>query len=521
VSIRENFHQASWQEPLITEQSDPGQRGLTLPTFDGPPADALPSGLARPAPPVLPELGQPQVLRHFMRLSQMTLGHNVAIDATVGTTTPKYPPVVNEQIARSPKLAELHPAQPAETVQGLLRLLWELGECLKALSGMDEVALQPQGGAHAIFANVLIMKAFHAGRGDHRRDEMISTLATHPTNPAAASAAGFKITEVPVGPNGYVELETLKAAVSERTAGLFINNPEDTGVFNPHIDRLADVVHDAGGLCAYDQANANATLGLARARESGFDLCHFNLHKTFGAPMNLYGPAAGVIGVTSELARFLPTPLVVKTEHGYALDHDRPDSVGPIRAYAGNIATLIKAYAWIRALGPEWIPEVARTAVLNNNYVQQRLEALRGISISFPENTERRLDVVRYSLEELKRDTGLGPEELNQRIPDFGIPAHWTSHHPFTSPEPLTLEPTESFSRAELDELADVYERVVDEAYTAPQIVAGAPHRSSVAQMRLDVVEQAEVPLATARLLREHWPSFASEAVAASGDGRR
>jgi glycine dehydrogenase subunit 2 len=520
VSIRDNFHQASWQEPLITEQGAPGQRGMAVPRFDGPAADALPSGLARTTPPALPELGQPQVLRHFMRLSQMTLGHNVAIDATVGTTTPKYPPVVNEQIVRSPKISELHPGQPAETVQGLLRLLWELGECLKALSGMDEVALQPQGGAHAIFANVLIMKAYHASRGDHERDEMISTLATHPTNPAAASAAGFKIIEVPVGPKGYVELETLKAAVSERTAGLFINNPEDTGVFNPHIDRLAEVVHEAGGLCAYDQANANATLGLARARESGFDLCHFNLHKTFGAPMNLYGPAAGAIGVTSELARFLPTPLVVKTENGYALDHDRPDSIGPIRAYAGNIATLIKAYAWIRALGPEWIPEVARTAVLNNNYVQQRLEALRGISIAFPENTERRLDVVRYSLEDLKHDTGLGSEELNQRIPDFGIPAHWTSHHPFTSPEPLTLEPTESFSRVELDELAAVYERVVDEAYTSPKTVAEAPHRSSVGQMRFEAVEEAAVPLATARLLREHGSSVASVTAATSGNGR-
>jgi len=503
MSIRENFHQASWQEPLITDQGSPGERGFAVPTFDGPAAEALPENLSRRTAPVLPELGEPQVLRHFMRLSQMTLGHNVAIDATVGTTTPKYPPVINEQITRSPKLTALHPDQPAETIQGLLQLLWELGECLKALSGMDEVALQPQGGAHAIFANVLIMRAFHASRDDHQRDEMISTLATHPTNPAAASAAGFRIIEVPVGPQGYVELDALKAAVSERTAGLFINNPEDTGVFNPHIDQLAEVVHDAGGLCAYDQANANATLGIARARESGFDLCHFNLHKTFGAPMNLYGPAAGAIAVTSELARFLPTPLVVRTETGYALDRDRPDSIGPIRAYAGNIGSLIKAYAWIRALGPEWIPEVAATAVMNNNYVQQRMEALRGFAVSFPDNTERRLDVVRYSLEELKEATGFGSEELNNRVPDFGIPAHWTSHHPFTSVEPLTLEPTESFSRAELDELTDVYERIVEEAYESPATIAQAPHRSSVAQMRFEAVDESEIPVASARLLRE------------------
>ena len=190
MTVREHFHQASWQEPLITSLSCPGQRGVTVPTFDGP-AAPLPSGLRRSEAPALPELGQPQVLRHFMRLSQMTLAHNVAIDATAGTTTPKYPPVVNEQIARSPKLTELHPAQPPETVQGLLQLLWELGECLKALSGMDAVALQPQGGAHAIFANVLIMRAYHASRGELERDEMISTLATHPTNPAAAAAAGF------------------------------------------------------------------------------------------------------------------------------------------------------------------------------------------------------------------------------------------------------------------------------------------------------------------------------------------
>ncbi len=506
MSIREHFHQAAWQQPLITEQGSPGQRGVAVPTFDGPAADSLPAELRRPVPPTLPELGQPQVLRHFMRLSQMTLGHNVAIDATVGTTTPKYPPVVNEQIARWPKLTELHPDQPAETTQGLLALLWELGECLKAVSGMDDVALQPQGGAHAIFANVLIIRAFHESRGDHGRDEMVSTLATHPTNPAAASAAGFKIIEVPVGTRGYVELDALKAAVSERTAGLFINNPEDTGVFNPDIDRLAEVVHDAGGLCAYDQANANATLGLARARESGFDLCHFNLHKTFGAPMQLYGPAAGAVCVTSELARFLPTPLVVKTDHGFALDRDRPDSIGPIRAYMGNIAALVKAYAWIRALGPEAISEVARIAVLNNNYVQERLQALRGVMVSFPENTERRLDVVRYSLEELMEATGFGAEALNNRIVDFGIPAHWTSHHPFTSPEPLTLEPTESFSRAELDELADVYERIVYEAYEEPAAIANAPHRGSKRQMRVETGDDGGAPPATARLVREGRP---------------
>jgi glycine dehydrogenase subunit 2 len=516
MSVREHFHQAAWQEPLITEQGSPGHRGLAIPTFDGPEAESLPEAMRRPLPPELPELGQPQVLRHFMRLSQMTLSHNVAIDATIGTTTPKYPPVVNEQIGRWREITEMHPNQPEETVQGLLRLLWELGECLKALSGMDAVALQPQGGAHAILSNVLIIRAYHESRGDEGRDEMISTLATHPTNPASASAAGFKIIELPPGPKGYVELEALKAAVSERTAGLFINNPEDTGVFNPDVDRIAEIVHDAGGLCAYDQANANATLGLARARDAGFDLCSFNLHKTFAAPMHLYGPAAGAACVSSELDRFLPIPVVVKRGDQFVLDRDRPDSVGPIRSYAGNIASLIKAYAWIRSLGPEWITEVPRIAVLNNNYVQQRLEAIAGFSVSFPDNPERRLDVVRYSLEELREQTGLGSEELNDRLVDYGIEPHWMSHHPITSPEPLTLEPTESFSQDELDELADVYERVAEEAHEDPAMVAAAPHRGAVAKMKFEQPEPGQVPLATARLLREQGSAVAG----AAGDAR-
>ena len=228
-------------------------------------------------------------------------------------------------------------------------------------------------------------------------------------------------------------------------------------------------------------------------------------------------PAAGAIAVTSRLGRFLPTPLVVATGAGYALDSDRPESIGPIRAYAGNIASLVKAYAWIRALGQDGLREVARTAVLNNNYVQQRMTGLRGVSLAFPENTERRLDVVRYSLSGLREETGLGAEELNQRVPDFGLPAAWASHHPHTSPEPLTLEPTESFSRAELDELVDVYEHVIGEAYDRPAVIAAAPHRSAVAQMRSGADEEAGVPPATARLLRDRAPRRSLAPASASG----
>ncbi len=387
----------------MLELGAPGERGILVPGFDGGGGvESLPPELRRAEPPALPELGQPQVLRHFTRLSQISLGHNVALDMTAATTTPKYPPVVNELVTRSPKLAELHPDQPDGTLQGILRLVCELGECLKALSGMDACSLQGFGGAHAIFGGVLVIRAYHAGRGEAHRDEIISEFASHPTNPSTAAAAGFKVVEVAPGPKGYAEVEAVKAAVSERTAGLLLNNPEDTGVFNPEIDRLAEVVHEAGGLCGFDQANANATLGISRARDCGFDLAHFNLHKTFGAPISLYGPAVGALCVTEELARFLPVPVIAREGEAYRRDFERPESVGRLAGFLGNVPSLVKAYAWIRAIGPERIADVARYAVLNNNYVHGRLGRVPGITTALPENEDRRLDVVRYSLEELK-----------------------------------------------------------------------------------------------------------------------
>jgi glycine dehydrogenase subunit 2 len=488
MRLREGFHQASWQEPCVLELGAPGERGILVPGFDAE-AIELPPGLRRAEPPALPEIAQARVLRHFTRLSQMSLGRNVAIDVTAATTTPKYPPVVNELIVRSPKLAELHPDQPDETLQGILRLLWELVQCLKALSGMDEFSLQG-----------LVIKAYHESRGEPDRDEMISTFACHPTNPAAASALGYKVIEVAPGPRGYAEVEAVKAAVSDRTAGLIINNPEDTGVFNPEIDRLAETVHDAGGLCQYDQANANATLGISRARDCGFDLCQFNLHKTFGAPISLYGPAVGALGVTAELARFLPVPVIVREGDAYRRDEDRPESIGRIAGALGNVPALVKAYAWIRSIGPERIADVARYAVLGNNYLHGRLEQIDGITTSVPDNHERRLDVVRFSLEQLERETGVGTQAVRDRIPDYGLPGHWMSHHPVTTPEPFTLEATESFDREELDEVAAVYTRVVEEARAEPETVRGAPHRGPVAPMR--PTEVGWPPPATWQLVR-------------------
>jgi glycine dehydrogenase subunit 2 len=266
--------------------------------------------------------------------------------------------------------------------------------------------------------------------------------------------------------------------VSERTAALLITNPEDTGIFNPRIAEFVRVVHEAGGLCAYDQANANGILGITRAREAGFDLCHFNLHKTFSTPHACGGPGAGACGVTEALAPFLPTPVIEREGDTYRLDHDRPMSVGKIRPWYGVVPNLVRAYAWVMSLGAEGLREVAETAVLNNNYLMHEVLKIRGASAPYATG-KRRIEQVRYSWEELTRDTGVPSEDLGLRAADFGT-HYWTSHHPFVVPEPMTLEPTEAYSRADLDEYAAILREVAREAYEDPVTVRTAPHRSTV-----------------------------------------
>ena len=494
-TARSGFHEASWEEPLLNALSSPGQRGVIVPAFEERSA-ALPESLRRRAPLELPEVCQPQVLRHYSRLSQMTLGGNVAIDLTWGTATRKYNPVVNERIVDQPSVLDAHPRQDDETVQGTLRLLWELTECLKILSGMDAVALQPGGGAQGILANALIIRRYHERRGDHQRDEIISTLLSHPSNPAAAAAAGFRVIELPPGPMGYPSVDALREVLSDRTAGLLISNPEDTGIFNPEIAAIVDLVHQAGGLCAYDQANANGTIGIARARDAGFDLCQFNLHKTFASPMSLFGSAVGAVGATAELAELLPTPLIVRDGERYRRDYDRPHSIGTVRAFLGNCHAALKAYAWTRALGLEGLRLAARTAVLNNNYLCARLCEIDGVSIAYPQNHSPRLEQIRYSWEQLTEQTGVGSEEIMGRITDYGLPAYWTSHEPQLVPQPFSLEPTESFSKAELDEAADVLARVADEARHDPDIIRQAPHRAP-GRIRWDLLDEHGLPVTT------------------------
>jgi glycine dehydrogenase subunit 2 len=480
------YHQARWDEPVIFELSQAGQRGILVPPVEegirdqvGDPGASLPEKMRRKQPPRLPEMSQPQVLRHYVRLSQENLGADLNIDVGQGTCTMKYSPKINDQLASSPKMTDLHPLQAQETVQGIVEIMARFEQILKAISGLDRFSLQPGAGSAAIYANASIIRAFHESRGQaEQRDEIITTIFSHPSNAACAKTAGFKVITLYPDEDGYPDLEALKAAVSERTAGLMITNPEDTGIYNPRIVEFVQIVHDVGGLCVYDQANANGILGITRAREAGFDLCHFNLHKTFSTPHGCGGPGAGVVGASQELARFLPVPIVAFDGEQYYLDFDRPDSIGKIGPFYGNASVILKAYAWVMSLGEEGLREVAEIAVLNNNYLLNRMLQIPGVSAPYARG-KRRIEQVRYSWQELYQETGVHSEEIGLRAADFGL-HYWTSHHPFVVPEPCTLEPTESYSKQELDEYADVLAHVAGEARSDPDQVKTAPHNSTI-----------------------------------------
>jgi glycine dehydrogenase subunit 2 len=376
-------------------------------------------------------------------------------------------------------MTEIHPLQDEETVQGILEIMYKFEQILKEISGMSQFSLQPGGGSQAIYANASIIRAYHESRGElSQRNEIITTIFSHPSNAACAKTAGFRIITLYPNEDGYPDLEALKAAVSEHTAGLMITNPEDTGIFNPKIEEFVRVVHEAGGLCAYDQANANGILGIARARDAGFDLCHFNLHKTFSAPHGCGGPAVGAIGATRGLAKFLPVPIVEFDGSKYHLNYDRPESIGKVRSFYGVAPVVLKAYAWVMSLGAEGLKEVAEVAVLNNNYLLKKLLEIPGVSVPYAKG-KRRIEQVRYSWEKLTRDTGVHSEEIGFRAADFGV-HYWTSHHPWIVPEPCTLEPTESYSKADLDEYVEILRHVVNEAYTNPKLVRTAPHNSTI-----------------------------------------
>jgi glycine dehydrogenase subunit 2 len=479
------YHAAAWSEPLIHELGRAGERGVILPEVEevirkavGKPESLVPKKMRRKAKPGLPELSQPQVLRHWLHLSQMTLGMEGDIDLGVGTCTMKYSPKVNEELAAM--LANVHPDQPEESMQGILEIAWRFANVyLHEVSGLDAFTFQPPGGSVGAFNNAAIMRRYHELNGElEQRDEIITTIFSHPCDAACPATAGFKvITLYPDEETGYPSVEALKAAVSKHTAGIFVTNPEDTGIFNGRIDEWTRIVHEAGGLCAYDQANLNAVMGVTRARDAGFDMCFFNLHKTFSSPHGSSGPGSGAVGVTKELEPYLPVPVIVKRGEKYHLDYDRPKSIGRVRDFLGNLQVVVRAYAWAAAMGAEGLREAAEVSMINNQYLSEKMKEVPGVTKPYG---GKRLDQARWSLEKLKKETGCGINDVNKRVIDYGVQSFFTSHHPWIVPEPFTPEPCETYSKADIDYWVAVLKRVCEEAYEDPKILKDAPHNSSI-----------------------------------------
>ena len=479
------FHQARWDEPVIFELSVPGERGVLVSEIEVEIGKSISTELhpviARKVAPALPQMGQMKVLKHYLRLSQENLGADLNVDIGQGTCTMKYSPKVNDLIIRRAELFDLHPLQDPDKSQGALEIIWRTQEILAEVSGLDAVSLQTSSGSAAIWANVAMIRAYFQsiGEGDIR-DEIVTTIFSHPSNAATAKAAGYKIITLHPDENGYPNIEEYKKVISHRTAALMITNPEDTGIFNPHIKEIVELFHSVGALASYDQANANGILGITRAKEAGFDLCHFNLHKTFSTPHACGGPGAGASCVTAKLEKFLPSPIIVKQGERFILDDDRPSSIGKVAPFYGVLPNIVRAYSWIMNLGAKGLREVAEVAVLNNNYLLKNMIQIKGATAPYAPNRPR-VEQVRYSWNELFEKTGITTEEIGLRALDFGL-HYWTSHHPFIVPQPLTLEPTEAYSREELDEYLNVLRHIAKEAVDNPEIIRTAPHNQTVHQ---------------------------------------
>jgi glycine dehydrogenase subunit 2 len=486
------FRQAKWNERIIFNLGKNGRRGHILPKVEEEVKSAvgdlnalIPRNMRRTSQLRLPELSEVEVARHFTRLSEMNYGVDSGL-YPLGSCTMKYNPKINEELASEPTISLVHPYQDESTVQGILEILYTLERWLAEITGTYEVCLHPAAGAHGEFLGTLLMRAYHKMNGDcGKRSEVIVPDSAHGTNPASASMAGFNVLVVPSDKDGCVDLEALKAAVSERTAGLMLTNPNTLGIFEKNIEEIAKIVHDAGGLLYYDGANLNPILGKARPGDMGFDIVHINIHKTFSTPHGGGGPGAGPVGVSEELAKFLPVPRIVLDGKRYRLDYDRPHSVGKIRGFYGNAAVLLKAYAYILSLGFEGLKEVAEVSVLNANYLMKRLKEIRGLTLPYNSEKPRKHECV-FSAKSLKNETGVSTLNIAKRLLDYGLHAP-TIYFPLIVEEALMIEPTETFEKEELDRFAEAVKKICEEAYTRPETVLKAPHSASVS--RLDEVK--------------------------------
>jgi glycine cleavage system P protein (glycine dehydrogenase) subunit 2 len=475
-------------QPTLFERSRTGRGGGKIPH---PPPDALdriPAGARRAEPPGLPELNEPEVVRHYVNLSQL----NYAIDTgfyPLGSCTMKFNPKLNEWAARLRGFAELHPMAPDEVAQGTLQLLWELEQALAAISGMRAVTLQPAAGAQGELTGLFMIRAHHRATGQAARDEVLVPDSSHGTNPATATMAGYRTITIPSAADGGVDLDAFRAALGPRTAAVMITNPSTLGLFEARIGELLEAVHSVGALAYMDGANLNAIMGRFKPGEAGFDVMHFNVHKTFSTPHGGGGPGAGPVGVGETLAPYLPWPRVLRSDDGsFRLEtHDeRPTSVGRMRSFVGNTGVLVRAYAYIRAHGASGLREVSDDAVLAANYLKGRLSGTYDIPYDRPCKHE-----FVASAAGIKARTGVRTLDIAKRLIDHGFHPP-TIYFPLIVEEGMLIEPTETESVETLDAFAEALIAIAAEAVATPDLVTSAPHAAPV--RRLDEATAARQP---------------------------
>jgi glycine dehydrogenase subunit 2 len=475
-------------QPTLFERSRPGRGDGKIPHSPKGALERLPKEALRDTPPALPELNEPEVVRHYVNLSQL----NFAVDTgfyPLGSCTMKFNPKLNEWAARLPGFASLHPMAPDEAAQGTLQLLWELEQALMAISGMRAVTLQPAAGAQGELTGILMIRAHHRSRGDSERTEVLVPDSSHGTNPATASMAGFRTITVPSAADGGVDVDAFRAALGPRTAAVMITNPSTLGLFEKRIGELLDAVHQAGALAYMDGANLNAILGRFKPGEAGFDVMHFNVHKTFSTPHGGGGPGAGPVGVGATLLPYLPTPRVLRADDGtFRLERpgERPASIGRLRSYVGNTGVLVRAYTYIRAHGGSGLREVSDDAVLAANYLMHRVSGAYDRPYLGPCKHE-----FVASASSLKKRTGVRTLDIAKRLIDYGFHPP-TIYFPLIVDEAMLIEPTETESLETLDAFAEALIAIAAEAESDPDVVRGAPHSAPV--RRLDEATAARQP---------------------------
>ena len=470
---------------LLFELSKPGRRAATLPLCDVPVENVeklLPKeALAERLPP-LPEVAEPEVVRHFTNLSTL----NMSVDThfyPLGSCTMKYNSKRNERMAALPGIADLHPHQPDETIQGMLELLYELQLMLAEISGLPAVSLQPAAGAHGELAALMVAAAYFRDK-KLTRTKVLAPDSAHGTNPASAKMAGFEFVTVKSNAAGFVDMEDLKAKLDDQIAVFMITNPSTLGIFDKQVSQIAELVHKRGGMIYLDGANMNAILGITRPGDFGADMMHYNPHKTFSGPHGGGGPGAGPICVTEKLGPYLPAPVVEEVEGKFRMAYDRPKSIGRVRSFFGNTGVLVRAWCYIRTHGPDGLKGVAENAVLNANYLLSRVKHI----LPVPQG-DRCMHEFVASAAALKKKTGVSAMDLAKRLLDYGFHAP-TVYFPLTVPEAMMIEPTETESKETMDAFAEILFRITEES---PELLHEAPHSTPIS--RPDEVRAARQPM--------------------------